>query len=301
MKRKGNSKIANGAQLARQSWDALRANPQLMIFPAVSLVATLIISLLYLGVVFGFEVFMVLPNGETEVNNVLAFIITFIYYLVLYTVIIFSNVALVGVVMKLLRGETATVQDGIAIAQARIGKILVYALISATVGMIARGIAQAGRESNNVVIAIITAIIGGILQGAWNLLVFFAIPVLVIEDVSVMDSFKRSFEIFKRTWGEGFIGSTAISIIGCLATLAILVVGGGLIMLAVASESVALIVLSVLLVVVAFVGVGLVNSAINGVFQASLYQYATTGEAGLFIDTELARNAFGTGEQPSAA
>jgi hypothetical protein len=40
------------------------------------------------------------------------------------------------------------------------------------------------------------------------------------------------------------------------------------------------------------VGVGLLNGAVNGVFQASLYQYATTGNAGKLIDTQLAAQAF---------
>jgi hypothetical protein len=38
--------------------------------------------------------------------------------------------------------------------------------------------------------------------------------------------------------------------------------------------------------------IALFQGAINGVFQASLYQYATTGDSGRFIDNDLARNAF---------
>jgi hypothetical protein len=35
-----------------------------------------------------------------------------------------------------------------------------------------------------------------------------------------------------------------------------------------------------------------VQGAINGVFQASMYQYAQTGDAGQFIETRLAAQAF---------
>jgi len=38
--------------------------------------------------------------------------------------------------------------------------------------------------------------------------------------------------------------------------------------------------------------IALLNSAVNGIFQASLYNFATTGDAGPFIDTELAKEAF---------
>jgi hypothetical protein len=44
--------------------------------------------------------------------------------------------------------------------------------------------------------------------------------------------------------------------------------------------------------------VALVTGALNGVFQASPYRYATTGDAGPFIRTEDAAAAFGGG-QPS--
>ena len=44
---------------------------------------------------------------------------------------------------------------------------------------------------------------------------------------------------------------------------------------------------------VGFVVVSLLNGAVNGIFQASLYHFATTGNAGPFIDTGIARDAFG--------
>jgi hypothetical protein len=52
-------------------------------------------------------------------------------------------------------------------------------------------------------------------------------------------------------------------------------------------------VLAVVVVVLLLVGVGLLNGAVNGVFQASLYQFATTGSAGKLIDTQVAATAFG--------
>lgn len=288
-------KIRNGWELSKQSWGALRANPQLLMFPVISMIGMIIVTILFLIPISATGIFQALTQEGTvtnDVGGVIAAIVLFLYYVVTYTVIIFSNTALVGATMKLLRGEPATVSDGIQIASARLGKIIVYAIISATVGMIARGIRDAGRDSKNPIVAIIAAIIGGLLQGAWNLLVFFAIPVLVVEDCGVVDSLRRSVDLFKRTWGEHFTGSTAIGGITCLAYVAVFVIGGGLIFLAVATESAALIIGAIALVILAVVTLGLLQGAVNGIFQASLYKYATTGDAGPFIDTELAREAF---------
>lgn len=294
MFRRGN-RIQNGLELTRQSWAALRANPQLLVFPVISLIGMIIVTILFFVPVTATGIFAALAeeNGRSNnINTTLFTIVMFFYYFVTYTVIIFSNTALVGAAMRLARGETATVRDGINIAMARIGKIVVYALISATIGMIARSISQSGRNSNNIVMAILSSIIAGIIQGAWNLVVFFAIPVLVVEDIGVMDSLKRSLALFKQTWGEQFTGSMAIGAVSCLVTFGMIIVAGLLIMLAVATKSIAVIILTVAVVVLAFVFVSLINGAINGIFQASLYQYATTGDAGKLIDTSLARDAF---------
>lgn len=291
-------RISNGWELSKQSWNALRANPQLLIFPLISLAGMIAVTIVFLIPMAGAGIFDAVARsaetGESQLSNgqiTLSAIVGFVYSFIGYTVVIFSNVALVGAAMKLARGETATVQDGLDIARARLGKIVAYAFISAVVGTIARAIKQSGRD-NGIAGQILAAIIGGIIQGAWSLVVFFAIPVLVVEDVGVIDSMKRSLSLFKQTWGESFVGQTAIGLIGCVATLALMAVGGLLIFGAVATGSLVLVVLAVMLVVLMLVGIGLLNGAVNGVFQASLYQYATTGNAGKLIDTQLAAQAF---------
>jgi len=287
--------IQNGAGLSKQSWQALRKNPQLLVFPLISGIAMIIVTVLFFIPIAGSGLVVSLANESQEPTSgqaIIGIIIAFLYYLVSYTVIIFSNVALLSAVMKLIRGEEATVSDGINVAMARLGKILIYALISATIGVIARGISQSGRDSNNAVVAILAAIIGAIIQGAWNLVVFFALPILVVEDIGVIGSMRRSLEIFKQTWGEGFIGRTLIGGIGCLATLVLLLVIGSLLFVAISLNSIVLIVAVVVLAIVVFVGLSLVTGAVNGVFQASLYNDAKTSHAGPFISDEYAAQAF---------
>ncbi len=291
-------RVANGAELSKQSWNALRQHPQLLIFPLISglvmlgLTVFFFVSLAASGVLSSLAGSASAGREMATSQSVTGLVLTFIYYLISYTVIIFSNTALVGATLKLMRGEPATVSDGFAIASARFGKIVFYALISATVGMIARGISQSGRESKNLVVMLIAAILGGIIQGAWNLLVFFAIPVIVIEDIGVLASLSRSLELFRHTWGESFVGSAVISGASCLVYVALFTVAGLLIAAGVAANSVALIVGTIILLILALVALSLVTGAVNGVFQASMYRYATTGDAGPFISSEYANAAF---------
>lgn len=285
-------KVKSGIELSKQSWSALRQNRHLIVFPLISGIGMLIVTILF----FIPEAFAFRPLFEAEDPTagqwIVAFAVLFIYYLVASFVVTFSNTALVGATLKAVRGEPATVGDGIAIATSRLGKIVIYSLISATVGVIARSIAQSGRQSDNILVAILTAVIGGLIQGAWSIMVFFAIPIIVVENVGVRDSLKRSLELFKQTWGEGFVGSTAIGGISCLVTLVVLLVFGGIIAAGVLTGSLALVIVGAVLLILALVVVSLLNGAVNGIFQASMYNYATTGDAGLFIDNELAREAF---------
>lgn len=287
-------KIKSGLELSRQSWSALGQNRQLIVFPIISGIGMIIVTILF----FIPEAFAFGPILETEDPTtgqwITAIAVLFLYYLVASFVVIFSNTALVGATLKMIRGEPATVGDGIGVALSRLGKIIVYSLISATIGVIARGVSQSGRQSDNAVVAILAAIAGALISGAWSLLVFFAIPIIVVEDIGVRDSFKRSFELFKQTWGEGFVGSTAIGGISCLVTLAVLLIGGGIIAAGVLADVAALIIAGAVLLVLGLVVVSLLNGAVNGIFQASMYNYATTGDAGPFIDPELAREAFQT-------
>lgn len=291
--------IANGVQITQQCWRALKQNPQLLVFPFLSGVALFVVSIIFIVPTIGGH--LLFSGGEIpDVDDISTAewitlsLISFVYYFVCYTVIIFSNTALVGVSLKLLKGEPATVGDGISIAMSRLGQIIGFALISATIGTIAKSISNAGRDSNNLLVSILTALLGGLIQGVWSVVVFFAIPIYVVENLGPIASIRRSWAIFKQTWGEGFTGRAVIGGVGCLVQFALTVVFVALFAIALALGSIPLLVLIALLAVVAFSSLVLITGAINGIFQASLYHYAKTGDAGRFIDNQLARNAFPT-------
>ena len=283
-------KIASGFELSKQSWTALNKNRQLVVFPIISMIGMAIVTILFF--IPGAVLVNAALGSDGGTHWIPSLVLLFVYYLITYTIVIFSNTALVGATMRLIRGQPATVGDGLHVAFARFGKIFVYALISATIGVIARAVTQAGRDSNNAIVAILAAIAGGVLQGAWSIVVFFAVPIIVAEDLSVKDTLERSWHLFKQTWGEGFVVRAAVSGISCLAYLAVLIIGGAAIAGRIYLHSIPLAVIGGVIVLFGFVLIGLLNGAVLGIFQASLYNFATTGSAGPFIDTELARSAF---------
>ena len=285
-------KMKNGLELSRQSWGALRQNRQLLVFPILSGIAMTLVSILFLLPAVGLVQSILDLGTVTQAQVWPGLGLLFLYYLIASMVVIFSNAALVGASKRLLEGQSATVGDGLRIAFAHFGAIVKYALITATVGVLVRLIIRFGEKSDSIVVAILSLVVGGALAAAWELAVFFAIPVMVFEDLNVRDSLKRSVDIFKQTWGEGFTGDVVIGGLSCVVYLLIFLVGGGLVAAGVMSGASVMIILGVLVVVLGITVVNLLYGAVNGIFQTALYHYALTGDAGPFIDTELAKVAF---------
>jgi uncharacterized membrane protein (DUF485 family) len=286
--------INQGLELSKQSWRALRRNRQLLVFPLISLLLLTIVVLLVLFPVAEW-IRRRLTTGDTLQAQVWIGVGgACLLYLVISIIVIFSNTALIGVSLRLINGEAATVGDGFRIALSRVGTIFGYALISATLGVMIRFLIRSGSQANNGLVKILSHIIGQTVIAAWSLAVFFAIPVMIVEDLGVSAALKRGVAIFKNTWGERFTGDIAIGSASCLVYLLILIAGGGLASIGVAWGLTSFIILGLLVIICGMILINLLYGAVNGIFQASLYHFAVTGSAGPFIDTQLARAVFKT-------
>ncbi len=274
-------RIANSWELVKASVAVLRADKELVVFPIVSAIGVLVVTATFALPMLFAGFLDALLVGE---SRVLGAVVAFLFYVVQYLVIFFANSALVGAAMIRLRGGDPTVRDGFRIALNHFGAILGYALISATIGMILRWVSERGGTLGRVV--------SSLLGLAWNIATFLVVPILVMEDVGPLDAIKRSVELLKRTWGEQIAGNLSIGLIFGLLSLGVVLVGVPAIVLAAMSESVALIALTILILVLVLVFLGLINSALSGIYTAAVYQYAVTGEAGHYFREDLVRNAF---------
>ena len=271
-------KFSNSWELVKASWSVLKADKELAIFPIVSFVASLVVLLT-------FAVPTILAGFFDSLTGVpvLGYVILFFFYVVMYFVTIFSNSALVGATMIRLEGGDPTVGDGFRIAFEHFGNVLGYAVLSATVGLVLRVIAERGGAIGRLV----TSILGF----GWSITTFLVIPILVVEDIGPVDGVKRSASLLKQTWGEQLVGNFGLgAIFGMIYVLLIL---GGIagIALAAFTGSVGLIVTMVLLVIVAIIMVAMINSALSGIYTAVVYRYATTGETAGF-DSDIIKNTF---------
>ena len=183
-----------------------------------------------------------------------------------------------------LNGGDPTVADGMRIAMSKLPAILGYAVIAATVGVILRALQERAGFIGRFVV--------GLIGLAWTVASFLVVPVLVSQDIGPIDAVKRSAELLKKTWGQNLIGTGGIGLVFGLMFFALVIVGGGLIVLAVKSGILAITITAVVAVVVAVLLLTLIQAALQGVYAAALYRYATEGDAGVGFDKAMVAEAF---------
>ncbi len=269
-------KLANSWKLVKASAAVLQADKELLLLPLLSSVGVVIVTIT-------FALPSVLAGLFDDGFGILSYVVAFFFYLAQYTVIIFANSALVGAAMIRLEGGDPTVGDGFRIAFRNFGHILGYAAVAATVGLALRWLSSHGR---------IGEIAAGLIGLGWNLAVFLAVPVLVVENVGPIDAVKRSAQLLKKTWGEQIAGNFGMGLVFGLFTFALVVVGVVATLLAVSTESVPLIIAVVAITILAIVVVALIQAALSGIYTAAVYRYAATGQTGGMFDEALVKNAF---------
>lgn len=262
--------IGRSIELFKTSWSVLMGDKKLLVFPLLSGIVSVIVLLtfiipLVIGQFFG---------------SLLSYAVLFAFYLVSYFVVIFFNTALISCVNARLQGKEMSVVEGLKNALNHFTAILGWALISATVGIILNLL----RERGGFVGQIAAAIAGG----AWGLVTFFVVPVLVLEDKGVFDAIRESAALIRKTWGESIIGTGSIFLV--FLVIGVIGFAGVLATLLLGSFAVFGITLALFLVLVIVLAV--VAAAMQGIFVTALYTYARTGTVPPAFNRDLIQNAF---------
>jgi hypothetical protein len=276
-------RLARSWELTKASLAVLSADKELLVYPLLSGLASVLVLATFAIPALLAGIGDRLASGE-DGARVLGTIVAFAFYVTQYFVILFCNTALVGAALIRLRGGDPSVGDGFKIAFARLGTILGYAVVSATVGMLLRALAQRGGALGRIASSMFGL--------AWGLATFLVVPVLVVEDVGPIDAVKRSAAYLKRTWGEQLAGNLGMGAVFGLAGLLVGLAGIAGLVAAAASGSGVLAAVVAVVMVAAFVALSLVSSALGGIYAAAVYRYAADGNAGGFFPERLVKDAF---------
>lgn len=279
-------KFARSWMLLKASAQVLRSDKSLLMFPLMSGIATLLVAATFLAPV-GIEVLddqRIRAYGVAHHVSPLHYAFLFLFYLAQYTVIIFFNTALASVATARLRGEQASVSDGLAVARSRFATILGYAVIAATVGMVLRSLQERFGWLGRIIV--------GLIGLGWTVATFLVVPVLANEEVGPVEAVQRSVELLRRTWGENLVGNAGISVAFGFITVAAVIAAVLLVTAAAAAHSLPLLVVTLAIVVVGMALLGMIQSSLQGVYAVALYRYVDEGEAGAGFDQTMLEQAF---------
>ena len=252
---------SNSLDLLKSSWRVLRQHKSLVAFPVISAIATIV---LIVALMVPAYLLTGIRDGEPS-NSFLFYVLFFVFYFVGSFIVIFFNTGLIACAREALRGGDPDFAYGFDMARKNIGKIAGWALVSATVGLILKAIRERG--------GLIGQIAASLIGFAWNLVVFFVIPVFLFQGFGVIDSIRESASLFRKTWGENMIARFSLGIIffflGLVAVIPIT--------LAVMSRNLAVIIGATGLALMYWTVLAIVSSSLTGILAAALYQYAISG------------------------
>ena len=278
-------KFARSWALMKSSANILRQDKELMLFPLFAGLASLVVI-----ASFAWPVIAMLGThhadfeGQRRHVSPLFMLVSFAFYFVQYTVVIFFNTALASAALIRLAGGNPTLGDGMRVATSKLATIIGYALIAATVGMILRALQER--------LGFVGRIVAGILGFGWTVATFLVVPVLAAQDVGPVDAVKHSTSLLKRTWGENLIGSAGIGLAGGVLMFCLIAVSTLLFVGAAATHSLGLMIAVGVVAVLALVALSLFQSAMHGVYSAALYRFAEEGDPGHGFDRALLESAF---------
>jgi hypothetical protein len=275
-------KFSRSWSLIKSSAGVLRADKELMVFPLLSSIAAILVAISFMVPAALSGMFQGDTGGDEK--NILAWLWGFGFYLAQYFVIIYFNSALVGAALIRLGGGDPTVADGFRIANGRIGVIFGYALVAATVGVVLRAVEERAGW--------VGSIVAGMVGLAWTLAVFLAVPVLVSQNVGPIDAVRNSAALLKKTWGENLIGSTGMGLIFGLLIVLTMMVGGVAVVAVIQTGSAPLIIAVAGVAIVIVMLMILMQAALQGIYAAAVYRFATEGNAGGSFDKAILSGAF---------
>lgn len=257
-------KFSRSMALARASWTTLRADRELLALPIFSFLASVVTAAVLFGLAYVADPDMfnqIAEDGASQSPGLIVFgILTGVFLAIIST---YFQAAMVSGAFERLHGGDPTVRSAINSATSHLGVIIPWALLRWTVGAILQIIEEK--------LGFIGRFVAGLAGAAFQIVTFLAIPILIVEDLGPIDTLKRSGQLFKRTWGENLLAQFGLG----LASFAAIAAGiAPAALLGVLVAPVFGIVLGVLWVAT----VTVVTTSLTAVYQAALYEYATTGE-----------------------
>jgi hypothetical protein len=274
--------------LTRMTFDVIKKDNEMLLFPLLAAVCSVLFSV---AMLFPTVITHLLNDGGSFVWGPLQLAATFATYFGLAFITTFFNTCVVYTTRVRLSGGDATFGQSISFAFSRIGRILSWSALAASVGLLLSMLENAARNAKGLG-SILLLVLRGLLATAWNVVTLFVVPAMVYQDLGPIDAIRSSMDTLRNTWGESLARHYGMGLASFLFSLPG-VLGGVMVLMAMGSGLPAGVGVALLAVIGLYIlGVALVFNVANAVFNTALYHYATSRQVPAGFSPEVLQGAF---------
>jgi hypothetical protein len=257
-------------QIMGASWDILKQDKKLLVFPLLSGVCCLLVLASFAVPLIATDHWMPPARGADPAQQVIYYTVLFLFYFCNYLVITFFNSALVFCAFARMEGRQPSIGDGVREALVRLPLIVGWSLLAATVGLVMRIIEE--RSSK------IGGLVAGLLGMAFSVVSFLVVPILVVERKGPIAALTQSTKLLRQTWGDQLVGNFSFgAIFGLLGIPAFLLIFAG-VFGGIASHSLAIGIPLVAFAILYLIVLSLIQSTLQTIFQTALYLHVRAPE-----------------------
>lgn len=257
-------------RLTKISFGLIFQDRALLVFPLVAGLSALGVLALFAVGTFYMAPALLVGGNLTTSYEVVGLVLFLVAYFSTTFITVYATAALIGAATLKLSGQQPSAADGWKIARANLMRLLVWSLISATVGILIQILSARLKGAAGM-------IVGSVAGATWAIATYFVIPVIIYEHGSPWQSLGRSAKMFLNTFGRTLVTNLVLGLLVAGGVILAVVIGGiGLYLIFYGS------VIAGTILVVTALGVGvlmvLLGATAEGILRASLYRYATTGK-----------------------
>ena len=252
-----------GKELLRTAKEAVKADPEFIKIPLLGAIATFLTALAFGAL----TLLITLVTTNTIVLCVFALLYLTSSYLVIFS---FQSVMIFAANTRLSGGDP-TIPQAYSFVQLKLVKLGLWAMANAFLGWV---LSIFGERS------IVARVLESIVGATWQALNFFTLPIILLEDLSLPQSMRKSSVLLKMKWGKVLRTKVRLSLasIFYFALIALLfIVLAGVIYTKTQGNTILMVILLTILALLA-VGVGayylMIYASYNLYAKTVLYRYA---------------------------
>lgn len=276
-------RIKSGFKLLKPSFAIIHKHRPLIVFAVLKVIALISIGSL---VIFGYFLSMVgfmmyvskqLPQTiSVPLGTILAFVWVFFPILVIRIINNYFNIAIINYVAGILNHTKTSIGSSLKLSFHKILPIIRWSIVSSAAIMLRKFLGHERRS---------TSVLGETLYVAWATGTIFVEPIIARENLSLMDSIKKSATLIKNAFGEVIGASTGFAFLKGVITM----VGALYLYMFIKTTknieftSTSSMIITAIIIVGLFLLFELISLA-DYIFRTAVYQYAVNKNSGPFSE-----------------